>query len=493
MNRTVFVTLLCLLATSITRADDAAVARGQKALTERAYLPAAWSWSAYGDLWKTWSPAPSSKPADYAAAIKEHYGLGKAPFSNGELPMGLREGKTLLGGKGIASDCMLCHGGSILGKSHVGLGNVDIDMGALFTDLGKASGTPLAMPFTFTQVRGTTEAGSMAVYLLSFRSPELDLKLPRNTAFVFKNEMCENAPAWWLLKKKKTMYITGTSDARSVRSIMQFMLSGNPKQAFEREEKTFVDIQAYLLSLEAPKYPLPIDRPLADKGHALFERNCAKCHGTYGEKWTYPNKVVPIDVIGTDRTRFDGIPAIAGEFYNRSWFAHEKGADGYAVTAPVGYQAPPLDGVWATAPYFHNGAVPTIADVLDSKHRPTIYTRSYGTDLADYDAVKVGWKIQVLDREALDPSRAGRAAAADLRHKQAGPRQRRAHVRRSPDRCGAARGDRVSEDAVAGGRSREKARGTSGGGLYRTLFVQMVGRARAGADRSEGSADVRGF
>jgi mono/diheme cytochrome c family protein len=402
MSRIGIAILAIVVAANFARADDDAVLRGKKALTERAFLPATWSWAAYGDLWKTWSPAPSAKPADYAAAIKEHYGLPKAPFPNGELPMGLRKGTTLLGVKGIASDCMLCHGGTILGKTHVGLGNADIDMGALFTDLGTANGTPIPMPFTFTQVRGTTEAGSMAVYLLSFRSPDLDFKLPRNSAFVVNDQMCENAPAWWLLKKKKTMYITGTSDARSVRSIMQFMLSGNPKQAFEREEKTFADIQAYLLSLEAPKYPLPIDRPLADKGLAVFERNCAKCHGTYGDKWTYPNKVVPIDVIGTDRARFDGIPAIVGEFYNRSWFAHEKGADGYAATAPVGYQAPPLDGVWATAPYFHNGSVPTIADVLDSKHRPKIYTRSYGTERTDYDEQKLGWKVQVLERGA-DP------------------------------------------------------------------------------------------
>ena len=47
--------------------------------------------------------------------------------------------------------------------------------------------------------------------------------------------------------------------------------------------------------------------------------------------------------------------------------------------------------------------MPTIADVLDSKSRPKIYTRSYGTDLADYDADKLGWKVRVLDRGA-DPS-----------------------------------------------------------------------------------------
>ena len=43
---------------------------------------------------------------------------------------------------------------------------------------------------------------------------------------------------------------------------------------------------------------------------------------------------------------------------------------------PRGYVAPPLDGIWATAPYFHNGSVPTLRGVLDPKSRATIWKRS---------------------------------------------------------------------------------------------------------------------
>ena len=32
--------------------------------------------------------------------------------------------------------------------------------------------------------------------------------------------------------------------------------------------------------------------------------------------------------------------------------------------SPLGYEAPPLYGAWASAPYFHNGSVPTIRDIL---------------------------------------------------------------------------------------------------------------------------------
>src|SRR6202011_4209787 len=61
-------------------------------------------------------------------------------------------------------------------------------------------------------------------------------------------------------------------------------------------------------------------------------------------------------------------------------------------------QAPPLDGIWATAPYLHNASVPTLYQVLNSKARPKIFTRSFRTDLDAYDAEKVGWKIEVLDK-----------------------------------------------------------------------------------------------
>src|SRR5262249_32579640 len=159
---------------------------------------------------------------------------------------------------------------------------------------------------------------------------------------------------------------------------------------FEKEEATFADIQAYLLSLDAPKYPFAIDTRLAETGHKIFNNTCSRCHGTYCEKWTYPNKIIPIDEIGTDPNRFKGLTPAVGEFYNKSWFGQEK--ERGPVGAPVGYQAPPLDGIWATAPYFHNGSVPTLAGVLNSKSRPKIFTRSFKTDEEAYDKVNVGWK-----------------------------------------------------------------------------------------------------
>jgi hypothetical protein len=316
--------------------------------------------------------------------------------------MGLREEPGLLG-PGITTDCMLCHGGSILGKSYVGLGNSALDIQALFEDFAFADGREPRTPFVFSNVRGTSEAGNMAVYLLSLRTPEMRLRRPA-VDLELHDDLCEDVPAWWLLKKKKTMYYTGTHNARSVRAIMQFMLASlNSPAKIKQEEATFRDIQTYLLSLEPPRYPFSIDRSLAKQGEQIFLATCARCHGTYGEKWTYPNRIVPIDEIGTDRKRFEGLSRKAGEYYNKSWFAQEKPgwlAADYQARRPVGYQAPPLDGIWATAPYFHNGSVPTVYHVLNSKLRPKIYTRSFRTNEEDYDPIKLGWKFRVLKHGA---------------------------------------------------------------------------------------------
>ena len=38
--------------------------------------------------------------------------------------------------------------------------------------------------------------------------------------------------------------------------------------------------------------------------------------------------------------------------------------------------------------------------MLNSRTRPRLYTRSYRTDAASYDAAKVGWKVETLQRAA---------------------------------------------------------------------------------------------
>ncbi|HEY2909541.1 MAG TPA: hypothetical protein VGI99_04810, partial [Gemmataceae bacterium] len=285
----------------------------------------------------------------------------------------------------------------------------------------KVDGLPKP-PFTFGNVRGTNEADGFGVYLLGFRNPDMSLS-GKWVNLGLRDDTCADVPAWWLLKKKRTMYYTGATDARSVRSLMQFMMHPlNTADAFPKAEPAFRDILAYLVSLTPPKYPFPIDKAKAARGAAVFKENCSRCHGSYGEKWSYPNKVIPLDEIGTDPVRFQAVSAKYGKAYSESWFAKEDG-DGKPLRMTAGYQAPPLDGIWATAPYLHNGSVPTIYQILNSKSRPKRFTRSFKTGEADYDKERVGWKVTELDdvpgtdmsayerRKVYDTSKSGRSNA----------------------------------------------------------------------------------
>jgi mono/diheme cytochrome c family protein len=383
------------------RGEKPSVERGAGAVRGRPPLnPAVWSAAAFDNAWKVWKL--QEKPAEYDAAFGHRYGVHAAPYENGGLPMGLHVASGPLG-KGLGSDCLLCHAGRVAGQTVIGLGNASLDLQGLFDELPVGGFLALPPPIRMSHVRGTIEASAVVAFLMEFRKPDLSLRAPGKLNI--KDDFCEDVPAWWLMKRKHTMYHNGAGHAQSVRTMMPFLLSPlNSGDYIKKQEPVFADIQAYLLSLEAPKYPFPIDHGLAAKGRELFKQHCAKCHGTYGPEGKYPSKVVALDVIGTDPHLAEGLDPAFAEQYLKSWFAQETGPDGkpFPMQTIQGYQAPPLDGVWATAPYLHNGSVPTIYHVLNSKTRPKVFTRSYRTEKEDYDAVKLGWKFTVVD-QPVDP------------------------------------------------------------------------------------------
>jgi hypothetical protein len=150
------------------------------------------------------------------------------------------------------------------------------------------------------------------------------------------------------------------------------------------------DVLAYINSIQPPKYPKPIDEKLASSGQLVFEINCSKCHGTYGSNPTYPNYLIPQRVIGTDsminNSNYQQSDMV--EWFNTSWFS--KGDHPAKLVPFNGFVAPPLDGVWITAPYLHNGSVPTIEALLNSTLRPTRWQRNFSKP--EYDYQHLGWK-----------------------------------------------------------------------------------------------------
>lgn len=86
--------------------------------------------------------------------------------------------------------------------------------------------------------------------------------------------------------------------------------------------------------------------------------------------------------------------------------------DGYGLPdiedpAACGYKARPLAGIWATAPFLHDGSVPTIDDRL-SERRP----ESFHHGSIEYDPVKLGFaQVEGSGRMLLDTSVRGNGNA----------------------------------------------------------------------------------
>jgi len=200
-----------------------------------------------------------------------------------------------------------------------------------------------------------------------------------------------DTPPWWLLKKKHAMFYNGFGRGDFGRFLMASNLLTVSDSSEAREVDSRInDVLAYIYSLTPPKYPYPVDKALARRGGVIFVEHCAKCHGHYGDGGDYPNLLIPESLIGTDsllyKSNFQSPQFI--EWFNKSWFAQ---GDHPARLEPFdGYIAPPLDGIWITAPYLHNGSVPTLEALLNSKERPAYWSRDFNNPVYDY--VKMGWK-----------------------------------------------------------------------------------------------------
>ncbi|MDO8403554.1 MAG: di-heme-cytochrome C peroxidase [Pseudomonas sp.] len=213
-------------------------------------------------------------------------------------------------------------------------------------------------------------------------------------------------------------------------------------------------IEQTLQRLKPPAWPEAllgaVDKPLAVKGRELFSENCAGCHvprsvQTNG-RWVQHLKMLPVDYIGTDPGaanniadhRFDlsalqwdpaelakldvqlqpppaepldmsklssakGLAYVTAFVGNRAYReakipeAERPEMDGFGL--PIGvrelraYKARPLAGVWATAPFLHNGSVPSIYQLLSPQdERATTFFK--GT--FEYDPRHLGYRTEAF-------------------------------------------------------------------------------------------------
>jgi mono/diheme cytochrome c family protein len=203
-----------------------------------------------------------------------------------------------------------------------------------------------------------------------------------------------DSPPLWNLSGERAFYWSGLTTSAEDAVRVAAVASGSRSEwldeqmyRWEREEQqarsSLRRMYTYLRSMPSPKWPLPIDRALATDGEAVYRATCAECHDADGAR---TGSVIPIDEIGTDAARLnawtESDATAANELGGGRWWSNTS------FRRTGGYVAPPLTGVWATAPYLHNGSVPTLLDLLQPVgSRPKTFWR--GSDLLD--AEKVGF------------------------------------------------------------------------------------------------------
>jgi hypothetical protein len=228
--------------------------------------------------------------------------------------------------------------------------------------------------------------------------------------------------------------------------------------------RNLVQLEDQVDGLKAPVWPVEIfgklDEKLVAKGKQLFGQNCAACHAlrdpmTKDFPRTAPNafgkqfiKTTMVDLkhIGTD-------PALAMNFATRKvepGFSMPPGtppvprpavlsiAVGGAIKSkiaeqrpmldqatiiringfrqpdskppnPLAYKARPLEGIWATAPFLHNGSVPNLYELLlPSKVRSKSFfvgSRQFDKKYVGYSTAKIpgSWEFKIADANGPIP------------------------------------------------------------------------------------------
>jgi mono/diheme cytochrome c family protein len=333
------------------------------------------------------------------------------------------------GSKSLSFSCAACHSSDLFGTKVIGLTNRFPKANETFI-LGKKvlSNTPSYM---FKLMVGPTDADyqtfKIAKKAMEFVTTKKPLALGLDTSLAQvglslamrgKDEYAslnrqrrtrtnplntipaDSKPAvWWNLKYKTRWLSDGSIESGNpvhTNFLWNEIGRGVNLRELERwlltNKKKVTELTSYVFNTEAPKFdnyfPNRIRISKAKAGEKLFLKNCKGCHGIYKKGWSQPNseqlsykelletsevwyhKKTKIVDVGTDSHRHEGMKYFARDL-NRLKISKTIGA---VVTPQTGYVPPPLVGIWARWPYFHNNSVPSLYDVLTpSAYRPKTY------------------------------------------------------------------------------------------------------------------------
>lgn len=238
-------------------------------------------------------------------------------------------------------------------------------------------------------------------------------------------------PHLWGMGEARWLHWDGNTNAAMERNIGQALGLGasfsDSKFDSSVRVRNLHTLETLARKVQPPAWPETmfgkLDHDRVRRGRELYALRCANCHqpeAVAGAKRT-EYRLFDLKEIGTDPNRIqnflrkvDGQPfsaviaEVLGKIKRKAYQAEQPAVDAmrefdwddrmekpeWRTTSQ--YTARPLTGVWATAPYLHNGSVPSLYDLLlPAKDRPV----KFATGHREYDPVKVGY-VQHVEKPA---------------------------------------------------------------------------------------------
>ena len=325
--------------------------------------------------------------------------------------------------------CVACHSGKAAGHFYIGLGNKNVDVGAIGKD-------------TYTnEVIWKDAIGAESLATLEPKSS--DYKYVEDTAMEFartlKNPQLVNltqglvptaiirqwfyrmqglpipatftraavkVPSFWGYgeKRKVGQFCDGLGDgAQPGWAIAVELVAGQKTEVVRRYITKIGVAEDQIADLLPPEYPFPIDQERAARGKTRFENTCAHCHGTYEKDvdglpvYKAPN-LIPWTVVKTDHDRLDGITPEFIQLIGKNPLNDIL----HQTDRPqgTGYFSPRLHAIWARFPYLHNGSVPSVAALLTPpEQRPQAWDLTDVGEVNRFDAINLGLTLPEKDSD----------------------------------------------------------------------------------------------
>ena len=334
-------------------------------------------------------------------------------------------------GEAITFGCAACHTADLFGVKVLGLTNRFPRANSFFDEGKKVA--PYVNSFLFMSLLKSTEGerkllvtSKNAIKYVGTKEPVvlgLDTSLAQVALSLAKRGtdpyaersgpsrynklekmVADSKPAVWWNVKYKNRWLSDGSIVSGNPVHTNFLWNeigrGTDLHKLERwmleSTETIDSLTAAVFASKPPKYEAffgknSINVEMAKNGEKHFVQSCQKCHGQYEKDWsqgtatlktTYHVKT-PVRDVGTDPGRYLGMAEFASDL-NRLQISKSIGT---VVEAQKGYVPPPLDGIWARWPYFHNNSIPNLCALLTkANERPkTYWAHEAKNQQTDYD------------------------------------------------------------------------------------------------------------